>query len=74
MLKLKSECERCGKSLPPASGEAMICSFECTFCRPCVEEPLEMRCPNCGGGFQPRPVRPAELLDKYPPENPDDGH
>jgi hypothetical protein len=25
------------------------------------------RCPNCGGNFSPRPIRPAALLAKYPP-------
>ena len=37
----------------------MICSFECTFCNDCVEDKLFNVCPNCGGGFQRRPVRPA---------------
>ena len=23
-------------------------------------------CPNCGGGFVPRPIRPAHLMAKYP--------
>jgi hypothetical protein len=23
-------------------------------------------CPNCGGGFVPRPIRPKALLVKYP--------
>jgi hypothetical protein len=23
-------------------------------------------CPNCGGGFEKRPVRPASHLEKYP--------
>ena len=36
----------------------MICSFECTFCADCVEQ-LDNVCPNCGGGFAPRPIRPA---------------
>jgi len=36
----------------------MICSFECTFCTDCVEL-LSNVCPNCGGGFAPRPIRPA---------------
>lgn len=38
----------------------MICTYECTFCRPCVETVLANVCPNCGGGFQQRPVRPAQ--------------
>jgi hypothetical protein len=59
MLELRPNCENCGTPLPPASKNAMICSFECTFCRTCVDDVLENVCPNCGGGFEPRPVRPA---------------
>jgi len=58
MLELRPTCEHCDKALPPASTEAMICTFECTFCRDCVAL-LQNVCPNCGGGFTPRPVRPA---------------
>jgi len=67
MLQLKQKCERCQKSLPPSSDEAMICSFECTFCNDCVENHLDNICPNCGGNFEKRPVRPEHLLEKYPP-------
>ncbi|WP_083921765.1 DUF1272 domain-containing protein [Kiloniella laminariae] len=59
MLKLKPNCEFCNRDLPPVSEEAMICSYECTFCRDCTENLLCNVCPNCGGGFVPRPVRPA---------------
>lgn len=59
MLELRPTCEQCNKALPPASTDAMICSFECTFCRDCVDL-LDNVCPNCGGGFTPRPVRPAQ--------------
>ena len=59
MLQLRPTCEHCNKPLPPASTEARICSFECTFCATCVDEVLGNVCPNCGGGFAPRPVRPA---------------
>lgn len=59
MLELRPTCEHCDRDLPPDSTEAMICSFECTFCRECVEDVLENVCPNCGGGFQQRPVRPS---------------
>ncbi len=45
----------------------MICTFECTFCRHCAEEVLRGICPNCGGNFVPRPIRPAALLKRYPP-------
>lgn len=58
MLELRPTCENCGQSLPPDATEAMICSFECTFCRRCVEDILENVCPNCGGGFCARPIRP----------------
>jgi uncharacterized protein len=66
MLELRPDCEHCGRDLPPASAEAWICSFECTFCAPCVDGPLAGICPNCGGNFEPRPIRPAQLLTKYP--------
>jgi uncharacterized protein len=59
MLELRPTCEHCNRTLPPESPEAMICSFECTFCRGCVEK-LSNVCPNCGGGFQARPIRPAQ--------------
>ena len=66
MLELRPDCERCGRDLPPASPDARICTFECTFCAACVDGPLAGICPNCGGNFEPRPIRPAQLLDKYP--------
>jgi hypothetical protein len=66
MLELRPNCERCGKDLPPDAADAMICSFECTFCRACVETQLRNRCPNCGGNLVPRPIRPAAALAKYP--------
>jgi len=44
----------------------MICTFECTFCKDCVDNILFNVCPNCGGGFEKRPVRPTHLLEKYP--------
>jgi hypothetical protein len=59
MLELRPTCEHCNKPLPPASLEARICSYECTFCATCVEDTLGNVCPNCGGGFVPRPVRPS---------------
>jgi len=67
MLEIRSHCECCGKDLAPAADDAWICSFECTFCTACVEMPLKHVCPNCGGGFERRPKRPAALLVKYPP-------
>ncbi len=69
MLEIRPNCENCGKELPYNSEKAMICTFECTFCKNCVEKILFNVCPNCGGGFQPRPVRPKKLLEKYPVSN-----
>jgi len=66
MLEIKPNCESCGIDLPNTSTEAMICSFECTFCYSCVHEKLHNVCPNCGGGFEKRPVRPKDILEKYP--------
>jgi hypothetical protein len=66
MLALRPNCECCDRDLPLDSRDAMICTFECTFCKDCVEGALKGRCPNCGGGFERRPVRPAEKLIKYP--------
>ena len=66
MLQLRPNCECCDRDLPPASPDAVICSFECTFCRDCADTVLGGRCPNCGGELVRRPVRPAEKLVKYP--------
>lgn len=59
MLELRPTCEHCNKALPPDAVEARICSYECTFCAACVDDILDGVCPNCGGGFVPRPIRPA---------------
>jgi hypothetical protein len=59
MLQLRPSCENCNKPLPPDSSEARICSYECTFCEDCAQNVLRNVCPNCGGGFAPRPIRPA---------------
>ncbi|MCB1914584.1 MAG: DUF1272 domain-containing protein [Rhodocyclaceae bacterium] len=66
MLAMRPNCECCDRDLPPASREAMICSFECTFCVSCAEGVLGRVCPNCGGDLVRRPARPAGLLGKYP--------
>jgi hypothetical protein len=72
MLELRPSCENCNLALPPSSRLAMICSFECTFCAQCVAKVLKDVCPNCGGGFCQRPIRPAKpwkgeaSLGKYP--------
>ncbi|APX10405.1 DUF1272 domain-containing protein [Tateyamaria omphalii] len=66
MLALKPNCECCDKDLPPAATDARICSFECTFCAQCAETRFDQTCPNCGGAFVPRPVRPAAKLIRFP--------
>jgi len=62
MLELRPNCELCDVDLPPESPDARICTYECTFCAACVEDVLHDVCPNCGGGFQARPIRPAQAL------------
>lgn len=58
MLQLRPNCEYCDRDLPPDAADARICSYECTFCADCVDAVLRNVCPNCGGGFVPRPTRP----------------
>ena len=66
MLELRPNCECCDRDLPPEARDAMICTFECTFCADCAEGVFGGACPNCGGEFSRRPVRPADRLVKYP--------
>ena len=54
-LEMRAECERCGAALA-ADGDAVICSYECTFCRPCAER-MDYVCPNCSGELVSRPKR-----------------
>ncbi len=65
MLELRPNCERCNKDLA-VDADVRICTFECTFCVECVDGPLAGVCPNCGGNFEKRPIRPAALLEKFP--------
>lgn len=58
MLELRPNCELCDIDLPPAATNARICSYECTYCADCAESVLRNVCPTCGGGLQPRPIRP----------------
>jgi hypothetical protein len=67
MLELRPNCEWCDRDLPPESPDAMICTYECTWCRDCVEVNLHGVCPNCGGNLERRPIRPAALLETNPP-------
>jgi len=66
MLALRPSCECCDKDLPPSAADAVICSFECTFCRDCSANRLAGRCPNCGGNLVERPIRPVDKLATYP--------
>jgi hypothetical protein len=66
MLELRPNCECCDKDLPPDSREAMICTFECTFCADCVDTKLGGLCPNCGSELVRRPIRPAAKLINNP--------
>ena len=59
MLEIRPNCELCNRRLPAGSSLARICSYECTFCVDCVEGLLKNVCPNCGGGFVERPIRPS---------------
>lgn len=67
MLEIRPNCECCDRELPPDSLEVVICTFECTFCSSCAGTVLNGICPNCGGNFVKRPIRPKEMLEKYPP-------
>ena len=66
MLMLRPNCECCDRDLPPASRDAMICTFECTFCADCAEAVFAGACPNCGGELVRRPIRPAARLATHP--------
>jgi len=67
MLEMRQFCECCGKNLSPETSEALICSFECTFCADCARNVLQEVCPNCGGDLMRRPTRAARALVKNPP-------
>ncbi|AWX44364.1 uncharacterized protein HME9304_01364 [Flagellimonas maritima] len=66
MLELRTNCEHCNKNLPNESPEAMICSFECTYCKECAIKLFKNVCPSCGGNFEKRPIRPKKMLQKHP--------
>jgi uncharacterized protein len=66
MLELRPSCEQCTRALPPDSTDAMICTYECTFCRECATHQLHGICPNCGGEFVTRPRRPTARLARHP--------
>ncbi|GIG34712.1 DUF1272 domain-containing protein [Cellulomonas pakistanensis] len=66
MLEIRPTCESCDRALPPDATDALICSFECTWCADCAAGFAGGACPNCGGGLERRPVRPAHLLAAHP--------
>jgi hypothetical protein len=66
MLDLRPSCECCDTNLPPNSTEAMICTFECTFCADCAARIFDGICPNCAGELVRRPIRPAAELALHP--------
>ncbi|WP_400079067.1 DUF1272 domain-containing protein [Winogradskyella sp. R77965] len=66
MLEIRPNCEHCNKDLPNISIEAMICSFECTYCKTCALDIFENVCPSCAGNFVKRPIRPQKEIKKYP--------
>lgn len=66
MLELRPNCECCDTDLPGDSTVALICSFECTFCRACADQRFNGRCPNCAGQLLPRPSRVGSALANNP--------
>ncbi|MFJ4457346.1 DUF1272 domain-containing protein [Pseudomonas sp. NPDC089392] len=66
MLDLRPNCECCDTDLPGDSPDALICSFECTFCRACAETRFQGRCPNCSGQLVARPTRAGQALLNNP--------
>ena len=65
-MSCRPNCECCDKDLPPEAREAMICTFECTFCADCADSVLGGVCPNCGGDFSRAADPPGSKLKKYP--------
>lgn len=57
MLEMKSNCESCDARTEPTSTDVYVCSYECTWCKPCAEDKFGLVCPNCGGHLVPRPTR-----------------
>ena len=66
MLEIRPNCEHCNKDLPNTSIDALICSFECTYCKECALGIFENVCPSCSGNFVERPIRPQKEVEKYP--------
>ncbi|MBM3644171.1 MAG: DUF1272 domain-containing protein [Alphaproteobacteria bacterium] len=66
MLDLRPNCECCDRDLPNGAVDALICTFECTFCADCASTHFGGRCPNCGGDLVRRPTRPEKALARFP--------
>jgi len=66
MLEIRPNCEHCSTSLSNTSTEAMIYSFECTYCKKCAITIFENVCPTCAGNFTERPIRPSNMIIKSP--------
>ena len=69
MLEIRPNCEHCNKDLPNTATDAMICSFECTYCNTCALEIFENVCPSCSGNFVERPIRPQQEIRQHPASN-----
>ena len=54
-LELKGICKKCGRTLI-ITGDAYICSYECTYCATCAKQ-VSFVCPNCEGELVRRPRR-----------------
>lgn len=66
MLALRPNCECCDRDLPSEALDAMIYTFECTFCASCASERFGGICPNCGGELVRRPIRSGDRLAEHP--------
>ena len=64
---LRPNCECCDRDLPPdAEFASHLRMHLLPGCTRCAETRLGGVCPNCGGGFAPRPIRPAKMLARHP--------
>ena len=56
-LEMRPKCEKCNAETP-ATDEAYICTYECTFCVDCALDTNAV-CPNCNGELVRRPRKKA---------------
>jgi len=59
MLELRPSCECCDADLPPESGQALICSFEGTFCACCAASKLASSAPTAEASWLPGRAAPS---------------